>query len=833
MLNLNAEAILEKVFEGLDEAVILVDTRDRTISGANPAAQRMFGYAPEELIGQSTEILHLNHSQFELFGEQGEPILRAGGVFRCRFTMKHRDGSPIPTENTVVLIRGDDDEPLAAVSVVRDMTEWTQVTDTLNLREQQLQESQNKYRTLIEQIPAVTYTCLPDDNGTTLYISPQIESLLGYSPTQWLSENQSWLKHIHPDDRDNVLLEYNQLKQTHHAIRYRYRMISQSGNTIWVEDHARIITDPDGNPALIQGILTDISELMQLTDALRHSREMYHSIVNNAHDAIAIVQDGMIRFANRKATELIGYSQSELSELNLQDLVAAEDWLRVKRYHNMRMAGESPAEDYCIRILRRDGDFRWVHINIISTQWEGVPAAMGFFTDITQQVRAEEQLRYLEEHDPLTGLPNRKLLLDRIDQAIGLAKRHRQIITIYYINIDHFQLINETQGHEQADKILVELTGQFQDTLRQGDTICRLAGDEFAILTLESHSHTDQETVIKKLHEVCSRLREKRQLPYITLSIGVAGYPQDDYYAAGLLKKASIAMDHAKLTGRNIHCFFDQEMETRSTRRAALQADLLTALPRREFMVYLQPKLSLADNRICGAEALIRWQHPGQGLVQPGEFIDELEATGMIVEVGQWQIDHVCELLSRWQTENRDRIPIAINISQKQWTEPAFAQQVFAALEKHHLPPHTIELEITESIHLSGAQGTRKLFDEFLEHGIGIAIDDFGTGYSSLGYLSRFRVSTLKIDRSFIHDLTTSDNSQALAQAIIGMGRSLGMKVVAEGVETAEQLEILRQMDCDQIQGFYVARPMPIDKFEAFLHSFQSPVTGSSAPVRR
>ncbi|MFP3874485.1 MAG: EAL domain-containing protein [Thiohalophilus sp.] len=826
MLNLEAETVLEKVFESLDEAVILVNIRDRTISGANPAVRRVFGYAPEELIGCSTEILHVDRRHFDQFGQEGDPVLREGGVYRRRFTMKHRNGSLIPTEHAVVLIHDAESNPLAAVSVMRDMTEWSQVTDTLNLREQQLYETENKYRSLIEQIPAVTYTCLPDDSGTTLYVSPQIEALLGYSPDEWLARKENWLKHIHPEDRDHVLFEYNRLKQTRYAIRYRYRMLSRSGESIWVEDHARIITDQNDNPTLIQGILSDISELMQLTDALRHSREMYHSVVNNANDAIAIIQDGVIRFANRKATELIGFSQSELSELDLQELIAPEDWLRIKRYHNLRMAGGFPPEEYNIRIMRHDGDFRWVHVNIIATQWEGQPAAMGFFSDVTQQVRAEEQLKYLEQHDPLTGLPNRKLLLDRIEQAIGLARRYRQIISVYYLNIDHFQLINETLGHEQADKILIELTTRFQDDLRQGDTICRLAGDEFAVLTLESDSRLDDETVIHKLQDNCNQLREKLQLPYITLSIGVASYPADDYYAAGLLKKASIAMDHAKLAGRNTHRFFDKEMEARSTRRAALQTDLNTALPRREFVVYLQPKLSLVDNRICGAEALIRWQHPGQGMVPPGEFIDELEATGMIVEVGQWQIEQVCETLSRWQSENRTMVPISINVSQRQWTEPTFSPQVFATLEKHRLAPNLIELEITESIHLSGSQGTRKLFEDFLQRGIGIAIDDFGTGYSSLAYLSQFRVSTLKIDRSFIRDLISSGNSQALARTIIGMGHSLGMSVVAEGVETARQLEMLRQMGCDQIQGFYLAKPMPIDQFETYLHDYHPPVAG-------
>jgi len=437
-------------------------------------------------------------------------------------------------------------------------------------------------------------------------------------------------------------------------------------------------------------------------------------------------------------------------------------------------------------------------------------AAMETFEDITERKRNKEKLEYQANYDALTGLPNRNLLADRMRQAMLLSLRDRQEVAVLVLDLDNFKLINDTMGQQFGDSLLKLVAGRLTDCVRSCDTVAHQGGDEFTIVLRAEDLSVKAGGIAGKILETISRPfpLEGREL-VITGSIGISVFPKDGDEVQLLLRNAETAMYRAKEQGRNRSRFYTGEMNARSEARLALEHELRRALERREFQVFYQPKLSLRSGRVTGMEALVRWRKPDGTLVGPDSFIPLAEETGLIVPLGTWVLQTACLQNKAWQDAGLPELPVAVNLSPSQFCQEDIAQQVKEALTGAGLAAHFLELEITESMIMQDVDRVAAILGDLKGIGVSLAMDDFGTGYSSLSYLKRFPFDTLKIDKSFVHDITCDPDNASIARAILAMAHSLRMKVIAEGVETLAQLEYLRGHGCDEMQGYYFSRPVP------------------------
>jgi diguanylate cyclase (GGDEF)-like protein/PAS domain S-box-containing protein len=433
----------------------------------------------------------------------------------------------------------------------------------------------------------------------------------------------------------------------------------------------------------------------------------------------------------------------------------------------------------------------------------------GTATDITAEIEAGRRAEYLAMHDALTGLPNRVLLLERIDQAIASVSRRRDMAALLLLDLDRFKDINDTLGHPAGDLLLQQVAVRLSACVREVDTVARIGGDEFSIVLVGIKDAVDAQLL-------CRRVLETFQTPFdlaghevlVTVSVGVALVPMDGSIPDRLLKHADIALYRAKEEGRNASRFFEPEMDARLQRRKALERELRLALTRDELALYYQPKVSLSNGEVAGSEALVRWQHPERGLVPPNEFIGVAEETGLILQLGEWVLRTACRQAVAWPD-----LEVSVNISPAQFRQPDLVQIVRSALQDSGLEPHRLELEVTESVLIQQPDAAAKLLDDLKALGIRVAMDDFGTGYSSLSYLQRFHFDKIKVDRSFIWAIGKEPTAKAIVRAVINLANSLGMLTCAEGVETDEQLSALRREGCSEVQGYLFGKPMPAAEF--------------------
>jgi len=433
--------------------------------------------------------------------------------------------------------------------------------------------------------------------------------------------------------------------------------------------------------------------------------------------------------------------------------------------------------------------------------------------ELAERKQAEERLRYQATHDDLTGLANRTLLQDRLDQSIHYANRSQRLLAVLLLDLDRFKIINDSLGHGAGDELLRGAARRLEQAVREADTVARMGGDEFVILLAEVAEADDVGLVAKKILENLTRpyLIGGREIT-VTASLGVSLYPRDGADAATLLRNADVAMYRAKEEG-DTFCFYAPAMNKRMHETLELEADLRCALERGEFLLHYQPKVDLASGEITGAEALLRWQHPQRGLVAPGMFIPLAEETGLIIPIGEWVLATACAQVRAWQLQGLATVPVAVNLSARQFRKADLAEMVHRVLRESGLAPRLLELELTESMIMREPQAAAVTMQQLKALGVKLALDDFGTGYSSLNYLRRFPVDYLKIDRSFISDAASDPSAAAVATSIVAIAHSLGLHAIAEGVETREQLEFLRDCGCDSLQGYYFSRPVPAAEF--------------------
>lgn len=578
------------------------------------------------------------------------------------------------------------------------------------------------------------------------------------------------------------------------------------------------IRDSEGRISRVVLVYTDVAERRRAEESLRESEFRFRDLLENASDLVQSVgSDGRLLYVNRAWRESLGYSEEEVDTLDIFDLVHPQSREHCQAaFRQVMEGGRFDHLEACF--IARDGREVLVEGNLNCQLVDGVPVATrGIFRDVTARRHAEAEIRRLAYFDVLTGLPNRTLFRDRLGQELARARRENDVVALMFLDTDRFKEVNDSLGHEAGDRLLQAIGERLSACVRRSDTVARLGGDEFVIILGGIGGEHDAAGAAQKiLRAVSAPITVEGREIFLTCSIGISLYPNDAGDPEELVKNADLAMYQAKGQG-NAYQFFTPQMNVQSLERLVMANDLRHALNRHEFLLHYQPQISLSTGQIIGVEALLRWSHPTLGPVSPALFIDLAEETGLIVPVGRWVLRTACAQAQAWQAAGYPPLVMSVNLSARQFREPDLAETVRETLALTGLPPSWLELEITETALMENGERTCRMLQELKTMGVKLAVDDFGTGYSSLNYLKHFPIDRLKIDRSFVRDLTVNSEDAAIAEAIIALGHTLRLRVIAEGVETREQLEFLREHRCDEMQGFYFCRPETQEVFSNML----------------
>jgi diguanylate cyclase (GGDEF)-like protein/PAS domain S-box-containing protein len=562
-------------------------------------------------------------------------------------------------------------------------------------------------------------------------------------------------------------------------------------------------------------------EKQQAETALRDSEARFRGLLESAADGIIIVNtEQQIIMVNEQIEKMFGYDRAELLGRPVEILIPARfaghrEQGRAYLRHPERRPMDQMQD---IRALCKDGSELPVEISLSPLETPEGLIVSAVVRDITERKRFQQQLDHQANHDGLTDLPNRNLLTDRLDQALLGAPRHRREVAVLFVDLDHFKVINDSLGHDLGDRLLKIVAERLTGCVRLNDTVARQGGDDFVIVLSDLEKAEDTTMVARKIQEtVALPLNIDEHALEMTCSIGISVYPKDGEDARTLLKNAEAAMYRAKERGRGSFQFFTAELNERAVARMTMATHLRRALERDELLLHYQPQVSLASGRITGMEALLRWQSRELGPVPPDQFIPLAEETGLIVPIGEWALRTTCAQNRAWQAAGLSPLPMAANLSARQFQDRELPGMVARILRETGLDPHFLELEITESMVMQDVESTATLLGELKGLGVQLSMDDFGTGYSSLSCLKRFPFDTLKIDISFVREITSDPESAAIARTIIAMAHNLKLRVIAEGVETEGQLRYLRAHGCDAMQGFFFSRPVPADEFAGLL----------------
>jgi diguanylate cyclase (GGDEF)-like protein/PAS domain S-box-containing protein len=695
-----------------------------------------------------------------------------------------------------------------------------------NLRQkEELIASEMRFRALIEQ--SSDGIALVGADATILYAAPSTERILGYSPDEMVGMKTFDL--IHPDDRHAASQGMASLLTKPRSSQVSCRRLRRmDGSWRWVESTAtNLLLEPTVRAIVVN--YRDVTERRLADEALRESEERFRSIQESALDAIITMNaEGLITSWNPQAEITFGWTSDEVVGRLLSETIippkSREDHTRGLERFQSTGEGEILNKRIEITALDRDGREFPVELAVVPFYRDDAVSFCGFIRDIRERKKAEETIRHLAYNDVLTGLPNRVLFEERLRMELAQARRSRQKVGVMCLDLDRFKIVNDTVGHSGGDQLLQEVAGEFAETIREGDTVARVGGDEFSFLLPGVERAEDAAVVAERVLRIIRHPRRIGGQEFrVTTSIGITIFPRDGKDAESLLRNADTAMYRAKERGRDNYQVFTPAMKASLLEMLALENDLGHALERDELIVHYQPVMDIESGRIVGAEALLRWQHPERGLVGPDEFIPLAEETGLIVPIGEWVLRKACEQATVWNTSGLGPLRIMVNVSARQVDQPGFVQVVARVLEETGVQPELLHLELTEGAVMRHVEAVVSTLSELRAIGVGIAVDDFGTGYSSLGYLKRFPIDSIKIDRSFVGDVTTNQNDAAIVTTVIAMARSLKLRVIAEGVETEPQLAFLREAECDEFQGFLVSRAVPAYAFESLVRERQRP----------
>jgi len=687
--------------------------------------------------------------------------------------------------------------------------------------------AERRFRDLFERVPIGLYRITPeggilDANPALAQIAgfPERAALLACNAVDFFMSAESFRRW-----RERV-----EVQETVRNFEGSVRRLD--GGVIWVRHSARAVRDADGRTRYYEGAVEDITEARRAAEALRASEAHLRAVVDAEPECVKLLgPDGLVRQMNAAGLALLEADGPEqVIGKPVMDLIAPEHRETFRAFNESVLRGNRGSLEFEIVSLK--GTRRWLETHAVPLRDEkGETLHLGITRDIGERKRAEERLNYLAHYDSVTGLPNRTLLADRMQQAMIEAQRHERLVGIVFLDLDRFKNINDSLGHEVGDQLLRAVAERLTGAVRKGDTVARLSGDEFTLVLADMAHVDDAVRVAQKILDVFMQpFRIAGRELFFTASMGITLYPFDEQEVEGLLRNADVAMYRAKELGRNSYHFYTAEMTVKAEESLALENEMRRALKRKEFSLHYQPVVDLRSGRIAGMEALLRWNHGERGPISPAQFIPLAEETGLIVPVGEWVLRAACAQAKGWHDAGFRELRLAVNISARQFQDKNFAFVVARILEETGLDPRALDLEITESVIMQQAEASVATLREFSARGVSFSIDDFGTGYSSLSYLKRFPIDFLKIDRSFVRDITTDTDDATLVATMITMAHGLGIKAVAEGVETQAQLAFLDEHRCDAIQGYYFSRPVPAEEFASLLRAKKS--LGRAKPVK-
>jgi diguanylate cyclase (GGDEF)-like protein/PAS domain S-box-containing protein len=662
---------------------------------------------------------------------------------------------------------------------------------------------------LLSNLPGTAYRCRNDRDWTTEFISDGCRELTGYSAEEFISNRVTYGDLIHPDDRARLWEDTQIALRENRPFHQSYRITTASGAEKWVLEQGSAVLGADGEVVALEGFVSDISERRHAEEALQASEAQYRQMFeqNRAIQLLFEPSAGTIVEANQAACDFYGYTRDEMRTRAISDLAAGS---ATEVAAGISRARTQQKNYFVVQHRLCSGQVRDVEVHTGPVNVRGRQLLYSIIHDITERKRAEEMLEHQALHDGLTGLPNRLLLQDRLTQAIRMADRDGRPFALLVIDLDRFKDVNDTLGHLAGDQLLQEVAWRLRQALRASDTVARLGGDEFAVVLPDADVAAATLSAEKVVEALGASLVLEGHEVAVGASVGIAVYPENGADADTLLRRADIAMYVAKQT-RGGYVLYASDQDQSSTERLTLVGALRHAIADDELILYYQPKVDCRSGDVAGVEALVRWQHPQQGLIPPDRFIPLAEQTGLIRQLTRWVLNSAVRQTRAWHDEGL-MLSVAVNLSAHDLQDAELPTRVSELLTRWNIDAEWLKLELTESALMADPTQALQVLTELCELGVRIAIDDFGTGYSSLGYLKRLPAHELKIDRTFVADMAAQERDHAIVRSTIDLGHNLGLEAVAEGVEDQRTLDLLSGMGCDLAQGFFLSRPLPAER---------------------
>ena len=722
--------------------------------------------------------------------------LRAGGL------------APLPVLCTITAIRdGDDKSGDSMICALQDVSGTVQARAAL-------ERSEARLRLALEASASGVWDW--DVRAQAFSFSPGIARMLAYRGIDLASEPKL-MERVVPADRERVRAAVHGTLETGEVLIETFGVQCFDGQLRWFQARGQWYAAEHGEPERVTGLLTDLSDARFAEERQR----LAMAVVDNAAQGVVVTDtQGSIRLVNAAALRILGYTEAEVVGRNPRMFQSGRHDRAFYQalWEQVVQSGHWQGE---LWNKRKNGEIfpEQAAISAVSDAGGTVTHYICMFTDQSQSKAREQQIEYLAGHDALTGLVNRDTLVVELDAICEQAAVSDERFAVLQLNLDRFKEVNESYGHTVGDAVLRHIAQQVQQALRPGDLIARLAGDELAVVARNLRPADGAAAVARNLMQAAGKPWHTPEGfdVVVRASVGICMYPDDMTSTEGLLQGAHSAVYGAKALGRGAWCFYNESMTQDARERLSLEARLRRALAEGELRLYYQPQVDIASGRIAGAEALLRWQDPDEGLISPARFIPVAESSGLIAPIGQWVLKEACRQAQQWRTAGMPALTMAVNVSPRQFSLGDLVADVGQALSQSGFPANFLELEITEGTMADRPEQALALLNQLADMGLRLTVDDFGTGYSSLAHIKRFPIDALKIDQSFVRDIPESADDMAICSAIIAMGQSMGFDVLAEGVETQDQLDFLRARGCDSYQGYLRSRPVPAEAFEALL----------------
>ena len=691
--------------------------------------------------------------------------------------------------------------------------------DTPQIALRKLKARENSYRQLeaISQLGSWEV----DLRTNKSFWSKQSFIIYGYEPGEIEPSLDTFFSHVLPEYIQPAKALLAAMMQSNEVQNFRAKAKRKDGKIIDIQLSAQVINDEEGKPLKLIGTTQDISEYVSLKQEASELLDILEKSSNEIY--ILDINTAGYLYVNEGAVTKLGYTKEEFYTMRVYDI---NPFLDTKRSEEIKkeMMQKGSALNRTVH-KTKSGMLYPVQSYLQIIRYKGADAIIIFDTDITSLVALEEKqkeqarmLEYQAHHDALTNLPNRLLFNDRLQQAIYYAQRNNKKFAVLFIDLDRFKQINDSFGHQFGDKVLLEVTNRLKNVIRHEDTLARLGGDEFTVIAKDIHSKEDAKTIATKILEALRvSMKINAQEVYTSISIGISIYPDDSKNETNLVKYADSAMYRAKEEGRDNYMFYSSEMTDLAYEKVVIENSLRGAIAEEDFEVFFQPQIDSLSDKIIGVESLVRWMHPELGLIPPARFIDIAEESGLITKIDRIVMDKAMRYFSLWKKGGSTIQKLSLNLAMKQLLEEDFVELVEQKMQEYDFLPEWLEFEVTESDMMKNPVRSIEVLNELHSRGIAIAIDDFGTGYSSLSYLTRLPLDKIKIDRAFIMDIPKNGGSMEIVNTIIVLAKSLQLEVIAEGVETKEQLEFLSKRDCTNIQGYFYSKPLPKEELERFM----------------